>query len=235
MNQRPASGPETIVTTDPAGAAEELVAEALTAAVEERGRCHFVLSGGRTPVALYRLLAGHRDLPWPQVELFWGDERFVPVDHPDSNAGAAQEILVDALPIPSGQVHRWPILETASASAEAYESILTGQEGDPPVFDINLLGIGSDCHTASLFPKAEVLSSPGVTVATRAPNGQERLSLTIPALSNSRLVIFLVTGEEKRAALLQLLAAEGDPRICPARAITARERLVVVTDLDVTT
>ena len=226
---------EVITTSEPATAAEEIVANTLTAAVAERGRCLIALSGGRTPLALYRLLAERRDLPWEDVELYWGDERFVPYEHPDSNAGAAQATLVSRLPIPEEQVHRWPILESAAASAEAYESILTATTGQVPVFDLNLLGIGADCHTASLFPQAEVLNLPGVTVATRAPNDQERLSLTVPALSNSRVVLFLVTGEEKRAALLQLLADDGDSRICPAQAISALDRLAVVTDLYVST
>lgn len=223
---------EVVTTSKPAVAAEEIVAETLRAAVAERGRCRLALSGGRTPLALYGLLAGRRDLPWENVELYWGDERFVPHDHPDSNAGAAQATLVDRLPIPEEQVHRWPILESAEASARAYESTLRGATDTPPLFDINLLGLGTDCHTASLFPEAAVLGSPGLTVASRAPDGQERLSLTVPALSSSRLVLFLVTGEEKRAALLQLLAGSGDHRICPARAVSALERLVVVTDLD---
>ncbi|HEX7004527.1 MAG TPA: 6-phosphogluconolactonase [Trueperaceae bacterium] len=223
----------TVTSPDPAAHAEEIVAEAVQRAVDERGRCFVALSGGRTPLALYRLLAQRRGLPWGQVELFWGDERFVPHDHPDSNAGALEDVLISKVPIPPGQVHRWPILESAGASARAYELTLRERTSEVPMFDIDLLGLGRDCHTASLFPEAQVLDSPGLTVATRAPDGQQRLSLTVPALSSSRLVLFLVTGEEKRPALMQLLAAEGDRDICPARAITALERLMVVTDLAV--
>ena len=224
---------ETISTDEPAVTCERLVADALESAIDQRGSCLLALSGGRTPLPLFDRLAERRDLPWSRVEFFWGDERFVPLDHPDSNAGAAQRAMLDRLPVAADQIHRWPILDSATASAAAYERLLRERAGNPPLFDINLLGIGADCHTASLFPGDEVLGAPGLTVATRAPDGQERLSLTAPALSSSRLVIFLITGESKRAALLQLLAEEGDPATCPARSIGATERLVVVTDLDV--
>lgn len=224
---------ELIVTSEPAGLTSDIVSEALKEAVASRGRCLVTLSGGRTPLALYRLLANRSELPWSRVELFWGDERFVPTDHPDSNAGAAQGVLIEKISVPEPQVHRWPILASAEESARDYAETLKRVAGDPPRFDITLLGLGADCHTASLFPGSSSLLAEGLTVATRAPaNGQERLSLTAGALSGSRLVIFLVTGDEKRSALDELMSQEGDPERCPARAIGALERLLIITDLE---
>jgi 6-phosphogluconolactonase len=200
-------------------------------AVRKRGRCLLVLSGGRTPLALYRLLAREPQLPWPNTLLFWGDERFVPLEHPDSNAGAALEALVDRVPIPRAQVHAWPILEEPGASAAAYARLLIEVAGRQPVFDVTLLGLGADCHTASLFPGTATHLEAGLTVASHPPGmGQARLSLTATALSHSRNVLFLVSGSEKRTALATLLAAEGDPGNCPARAIGALDRLLVITD-----
>lgn len=204
----------------------------MTESVAERGRCLLNLSGGSTPLALYRLLAQHPDLPWSDTHLFWGDERFVPVDHLDSNAGSAQQVLVERVPVPASQVYPWPILDTPENSAKAYEALLGRTAGTPPLFDITLLGLGNDCHTAGLFPGSGSMSAPGLTVHSRPPGTtRARLSLTAGALSRSRLVIFLVTGNEKREALAALLAKEGDPERCPARAISALERLLVVTDL----
>jgi 6-phosphogluconolactonase len=200
-------------------------------AVQARGRCLLVLSGGSTPLALYRLLAREPGLPWEDITLFWGDERFVPPEHPSSNAGAALDALVNQVPIPRGQVHPWPILADPEASAAAYARLLVEIAGEEPTFDVTLLGLGSDCHTASLFPGTGAIHAGGLTVASRPAVATEpRLSLTPSALSRSRTVLFLVSGGEKRLALADLLATEGDPERCPARAIGALDRLLVVTD-----
>jgi 6-phosphogluconolactonase len=222
---------EAISTTDAAGRAADLVVAAIDGAVTERGRFLMVLSGGSTPAPLYRLLAERPGIPWTRVHLFWGDERFVPVDHPDSNQRSAREELTDRIDIPEEQVHPWPILASPAASAAAYASLLAKVAGDPPAFDLALLGLGSDCHTASLFPGTGTHLAPGLTVASRpAAVAQDRLSLTASALGSSRTVLFLVTGREKREALTALLAESGDPAACPARAIGARERLLLLTD-----
>lgn len=210
----------------------QLCTERLTAAVDARATATLVLSGGSTPLKLYGLLA-QADLPWNRIHVFWGDERFVPHDHPDSNYGAARRALLNHIDIPEGNVHPWPILESAEASAEAYSDILQSTLGLDALFDVTLLGLGSDGHTASLFPGTGTLRAQGLTVASRpALAASPRLSLTAGALSSSRAVIFLVSGEDKRPAFESLIApAQSGPGEQPARAIAASEELLLVTDL----
>ncbi len=222
---------ETIVTQDLAGRALELVSARLLAAVERSGSATLVLSGGSTPLELYRQLAAS-SLPWDRIHLFWGDERFVPHDHEDSNYGAAREAFLDGLAIPAGNVHQWPILDTAAASAEAYSDVLQNVLGAEPIFDVTLLGIGTDGHTASLFPGTGAALADGLTVASSPPGvAQQRLSLTLPLLSASRCVMFLVSGQDKRGVLAGLVEGGAeDPDLEPARAVTAADELLVVTD-----
>lgn len=207
--------------------------EKLRHALDSRGRASLVLSGGSTPLGLYALLAGS-DLPWEKISVFWGDERFVPPEHGDSNSGAARVVLLEPAGVPETNIHPWPILGTPEESAEAYAGVLTRELGPEPVFDLTLLGLGADGHTASLFPRSPALRAPGLTAADRPATTQHaRLTLTTRALSSSRTVMFLVSGDDKREALQELLAgdagtADGD---APARAITALEELLVVTDM----
>lgn len=225
------SRPEAITTPDPWQRAEAIITAALFDSVGKRGRFLMVLAGGRTPEPLYRRLAVRPGIPWERVHLYWGDERFVPSDHPESNARSVSEALIERVPVPAEQVHPWPILGTAAASAAAYAATIARTAGDPPRFDLSLLGLGADCHTASLFPGTGAHASDGLTLASRpASVAGHRLSLTAPTLSRSRITLFLVSGSEKRSALASLLAESGDPDNCPARAIGARERLVLLTD-----
>jgi 6-phosphogluconolactonase len=222
---------QAITTPDPVAYAAELITDAVARAMAARGRFLMVLSGGGTPVPLYRRLAELPGIPWRRIHVFWADERFVPADHAESNQRAVRESLLERVAIPTEQVHPWPILETPAASAAAYAGELARAAGDPPEFDFTLLGLGGDCHTASLFPGTGAHLASGLTVASRPPSvGQDRLSLTASALGRSRTTVFLVTGHEKRAALAGLLAENGDSDACPARAIEARERLLVLTD-----
>lgn len=226
---------EAVRTADVAGSALKLLRTEMERAADERRAFRLNLSGGSTPLELYRRLAGYSgELPWERVELFWGDERFVPYAHADSNFGAARQTLLQGVPLPPERAHPWPILDTAEASAEAYASELGRLLGDMPGlphFDLTLLGLGGDCHTASLFPGSDSAQASGWTVATRAPaSGGERLSMTAEALSSSRIVLFLVSGPGKREALAKLLAPSGSDRDCPARSISAHERLLLLTD-----
>lgn len=223
---------EIIRAPDVAAAAAELCRERLAAAIDDRGTATFVLSGGSTPLPLYRLLA-ESDLAWGNVHVFWGDERFVPHHDAESNYGAARRALLDAIDIPEGNVHPWPILESPEASAEAYSDILQSLLGLEASFDLTLLGLGADGHTASLFPGTGALDAEGLTLASRpAGSTSARLSLTAPVLNRSATVMFLVAGEDKRGALEGLLApTEPEGVELPARAITARRELLVITDL----
>lgn len=226
--------PPTVIRSDtPAETAFGLCHERLTQALDSRGSATLVLSGGSTPRPLYGLLA-ESDLPWQRIHVFWGDERFVPHDHEASNYGAARRVLLDHIDIPEGNVHPWPILETAQASAEAYSDVLQSTLGPDTVFDLTLLGLGADGHTASLFPGTGVLRERGLTVASRpATTDEERLSLTAEALSNSRTVLWLVSGADKLPALRDLLAETApSPGEYPARAISALNEQLLVTELE---
>ncbi len=224
--------PEILHVDDVADAALDLFVASMRTAVESRGRFVVALSGGSTPVPMYRALASRSDLPWPSSWVAWGDERFVPQEHPASNAGAARRAFLDAVPIPEEQVLPWPHLDTPEASAHAYAATLRGALGEAPTFDLTLLGLGADGHTASLFPGTGAALEPALTQVVRPSDQvQTRLSMGAAALSRSRVVAFLVRGEDKRAALQETLHGSGDLDRFPARAITALQRLLLITDL----
>lgn len=222
---------------DVAAAVTADLADAMRDAVSRRGRVVLCLSGGGTPLPAYRALAREEDLPWSRTWVAWGDERHVPPEHEDRNEGAAREALLNHVPVPEDQVLTWPWVPDAAPElcAEAYAARLEAALGDPeatPWFDVNVLGLGADAHTASLFPGCGGTLAPGVATVTR-PESQPtpRLTLTPRALSSSRHVWFLVAGEGKRAALLASLAGHDGERT-PAAVVTAREELRVYTDLE---
>ncbi len=201
-------------------AARRFVAAA-SRAVEAGTLCRVALSGGRTPLRTYRLLATDgmfRDsIHWPSMEFFWGDERCVPHDHPDSNYGAAWEALLRHVPVEQGRVHPIPDAPEPALAAEAYQATLRRAFGSDPVrFDLVLLGLGPDGHTASLFPPAPPAGEGDVLVAAarRPQDGSERVTLTPAALNAAHQILFLVTGAEKAEMLRSVLAAkEPDPAV----------------------
>jgi 6-phosphogluconolactonase len=209
--------------------AAEQVVERASAAVSEHGSFSLVLSGGATPRRLYRLLAEEspfrQRLPWAETMIFWGDERPVPPNHPDSNYRMAWEAMLSRVPVGPERMHRWPTELPPEESARAYEETIRRAlglaAGEPPRFDLVLLGLGADCHTASLFSGSPALAER--ERLTAAPwveaLGTHRLTLTPPALNAARCVLFLVTGEAKAEALRAALAPEGDSLRCPARAV----------------
>lgn len=218
---------------DIAAHAAELFQETMLESVRERDTFAVALAGGTTPLPLYRRLAARADLPWDRARVFIGDERFVPADHADSNFGSIRSALLDHVPVDPDRVHPWPIQAEPEASADAYAAVLDQELAGAP-FDLVLLGLGTDGHTAGIFPGTGTVHSHAATVASR-PDGAEhpRLSMTPRRLSESRVAAFLVSGDDKRDALAGLLAEDGDREALPARAIAALERLVVITDLDV--
>lgn len=226
------------VVPDVAAAVARDAAAVIERAAGSRGRAVLCLAGGGTPLPAYRALAERRDLPWGRVWVAWGDERDVPPDRADRNERAAREALLDRVPVPEDQVLPWPYARNADPQdvADAYALRLRRALGDPEEgawFDLTLLGLGADGHTASLFPGTGATRAEGLATAVR-PAGQPtaRLTLTPRALSSSRRVWFLVAGEAKRDALEATLAG-GDPERVPATAIRAREELRVFTDLAV--
>ena len=173
------------------------------------------LSGGATPRRLYELLAG-ADLPWGRVHWFWGDERFVPSDHPDSNYRMAREALLSRAPVPEANIHA---IRTEGASPEQaasnYEATLKRFHGaealspERPLFDVILLGLGEDGHTASLFPgDAALEEARRWVVAVRGARKEARITLTYPALESGRETALLVTGAAKRGALRRAQAGD---------------------------
>jgi len=211
---------ETEVLPDPEAVAL-YAATWLTARAEAAQRFTIALSGGSTPKQLYQLLAKapFRDrFPWARTRLFFGDERFVPPDHPDSNYRMANEAMIAHVPIPPGQVHRWPTDGDPAEAAKDYARTLQGHYGasrlDPgrPVFDVQLLGLGEDGHTASLFPGVAALQERDAwTAAVIGAKPEPRLTLTYPALNSSAEAVFLVAGDGKRAILAR--ARQHDPAL----------------------
>jgi 6-phosphogluconolactonase len=212
-------------------------------AVLERGRCDLVLAGGNTPRFVYERLARPGEagtIPWERVRLFWGDERFVPHDHPASNYRLARESLLKEARPPEGNVFPIPTGEaTPGQAALRYERTLRGLfPGQAfPAFDLVLLGLGADGHTASLFPGGpECEERTRWCLSSRAPEGaevRERITLSLPALSAARAVAFLVAGQDKRAALQSLLdPAMPTEKALPARRVRAADgELLCFTDL----
>jgi 6-phosphogluconolactonase len=203
------------------------VAQWLLDAIRQRGgTCTVCLAGGSTPRRLYEVLAVPpvvTRLPWEDVHWFWGDERFVPPDHPDSNFRMVDEALLSVAPIPRENIHPIPTegLSLADAAA-AYEATLKNFYGEDrldagrPLFDVTLLGLGEDGHTASLFPATPALREQQRWVRGVERTGSEpRITLTYPALDSSRTVAFLVTGARKREILARALAS--DPELPAGR------------------
>jgi len=165
------------------------------------------LSGGSTPKAIYAGLA-EADIDWTGVHLWWGDERFVPPDHADSNFRMVKEQLLSRVDIPTQQIHSWPILSTPELSAETYErEFLSFFENLQHRLDLQLLGMGDDGHTASLFPARPALEERDHLCVANHVQGKDsiRLSLTFKGLARSENVVFLVKGKGKAKALKEVL------------------------------
>lgn len=192
-------------------------------AIEERGRFAVVLAGGSTPKATYEILA--RDyvdrVDWSRVHVFFGDERGVPPDHEDSNYRMAREALLDHVPL--GSVHRMQGELPPDEAAEAYEEELHEffRTEEAPRFDLVLLGIGEDGHTASLFPETSALEIHDRWVVANPVLKLEttRITLTVPVINGALMVFFLVAGEGKAEALRNILGGDADPREYPASLI----------------
>jgi 6-phosphogluconolactonase len=199
-------------------ALEELLRD-LDEAIHQRGRGAIALSGGHTPEKMYAIWAAsekyRNETDWNHVHLFWGDERYVPQGDPLSNYRMTREALLSHVPIPAANVHAAPTsLPTPEQAAAAYDQELRKFFGSTaPAFDVTLLGLGPEGHTASLFPDSAALEEKKrwvlpVQVAAVPPN---RLTFTLPVLNSSRNTYFLVAGENKRT-ILAALRAEPDSR-----------------------
>lgn len=199
-------------------------------------RCSVVLSGGSTPQALYRLLtteAYRTQIDWQRCWIFWGDERFVPADHPDSLYGMARATLLDHVPIPADQIVPFQTVACSPAeSAMHYQQQLLGFGGGvPPRFDLVLLGMGPDGHTASLFPGHPEPTHPGEALALAVENAPKpppiRLSLSYRAFNQARTLLVLVAGADKQAMLQQVWSEPANPALRPIQGIAPESGQVI--------
>jgi 6-phosphogluconolactonase len=222
--------------------AADLFVAAAAAAVRARNRFTVALSGGATPRPLYELLATppySERIAWPQVYLFWGDERCVPPDHPDSGYGMVREAMLSRVPIPGENVlpmysGRDTPQEAAAKYEETLRRIFRPAPGELPRFDLVLLGLGADGHTASLFPGSPALGErKKLVVADYVEKlAAYRLTLTLRVINAAAKVIFLVTGKNKAAMLYGVLHGPYRPRDIPAQLVQPAGELIFLTDRD---
>lgn len=208
-------------------AAKEVVQVVMGCRKEGR-ECFAALAGGSTPRGLYQLLTSEpyrSQLSWEHLRVFWGDERTVPPDHHESNFRMAEEALLSHVPVPASQVFRIEGELPAGEAAARYEAVLREQfrlsPGEIPRFDLILLGMGPDGHTASLFPGTSVVAESRKLVA--APWVEKlhthRVTVTPPVLNAAKHVVFLVSGHDKATALRAVLEGPSDPARYPAQVL----------------
>ncbi len=217
------------------------IVEASRASISTRGRFLLALNGGGTPRRLFELLGSdfRGQMDWSRTHVFWGDERCVPPDDEESNYGQAREMFLNRVGIPEPNVHRVKTeLEPAEAARE-YSLVLKRFASPPqsaadlpiewPRFDIVLLGMGEDGHTASLFPGSSVDSTEPVTAVTGHYQGRpaNRVTLTPLALNSARTILFMVTGESKAETLSRVLGEARDPKLLPAQRIEPKDGEVI--------
>ena len=195
-----------------------VVLDKMQSACQSRGICTIALAGGSTPKPLYEALAA-QNLPWEKIHVFWGDERYVAPSHPDSNAGMARIAWLDRVdmhPMPTDGDS--PPGDAAKHDAQLRE-FFGVPVGEFPAFDVILLGMGDDGHTASLFPQTEALHVRDRLVTVGNKDGTPRITFTVPLINQARCVLFLVAGANKKPALAQIFAPAASEMAYPARLI----------------
>jgi 6-phosphogluconolactonase len=236
----PGPKPKFVICEDAEGVARagaDLFVRQVDSAVRARGRAAVALSGGSTPKRMYELLATEPwkgKVQWHLVHVFWGDERCVPPSDRASNYGMSSLALLDQVPIPGGNVHRIPAeLSPPKLAASQYEADMRRYFGDSePVFDLVLLGLGTNAHTASLFPNTPALSITDRWVAYNFIEEIQmcRITLTAPVLNAGRAVAFLVTGQEKAEVVRDVLYGDFDSQNKPAQLIRPTGEFLWVLD-----
>jgi 6-phosphogluconolactonase len=205
-----------VVPTSPelARRAAEWLELEMARAIAGRGACAACLAGGRTPEPVYRELAAASSIDWSRVEVFFGDERAVPPDHPDSNYLMVHRVLLSRVPIPAGQVHRMEAERSdREAAAREYERSLPSQ------LDIMVLGMGPDGHTASLFPGSAALDEQQrlVVPVIGAKPPPQRLTITPPVIEAARRVAVIATGGDKAAMVARAIEGPLSPKDVPVQ------------------
>ncbi|TBR60608.1 6-phosphogluconolactonase [Westiellopsis prolifica IICB1] len=203
--------------------AKALILSQINAAIEQRGKFTIALSGGSTPKPLYEAIAT-QNLPWDKIHVFWGDERYVPPDHPDSNEGMARRAWLNRVNIPAANIHAVPTTEgdpvvSAAKHERELQEFFHSSPGEFPALDVILLGMGDDAHTASLFPHTEALKVRDRLITVGNKDGNPRITFTYPFINAARCVIFVVAGANKKPALAQVFAPEADNSTYPSRLI----------------
>jgi 6-phosphogluconolactonase len=205
------------------------ILDRLHQSIRQKGTATIALAGGSTPKAIYQAIS-QAQFPWDKLHVFWGDERFVPPTHTDSNELMARDNWLNQVAIPTANIHPWPTeIGTPEQCADSYGLALQSHfQTNLPTFDLVLLGMGEDGHTASLFPHSPALNVADKSTTVGSKDGQPRLTLTAAAINNSACVAFIVTGAGKRPALQQVMnltiSAEADHQY-PARLIAPAQEL----------
>lgn len=216
---------------DLARQAAETIASSLDLALAQRDRAQLALAGGSTPRACYEKL-GAEHLPWDRIDVLLGDERWVPADHPDSNARMIEASLRQQPAARKARFHPVPTEATSvQEGCRLYEDLLKRLcPGDPPTLDLVLLGLGDDGHTASLFPGTTAAANRTDLVTSGEGKGLVRVTMTAPLLSAARQVLFLVSGTGKQQALKRLLDPQESPQRTPARLVQPQSTVLVLAD-----
>ena len=208
-----------------AGAVADEIVASINDAVGERNRCSLVLSGGKTPGEVYRTLAKPPrvdEVPWQKLFLFLGDERYVPHDDSQSNYQTVRETLLVHVPTPGPKVYPFDTsLASPEQSAAQYEKKIRELEKlsatAAPQFDVVMLGVGEDGHTASIFPGSPLVNQSGALCkAVKSPDGQSRITLSPEALFGARKILILVRGENKSEIVKRVLRGEASEQDVPA-------------------
>ena len=208
---------------------KEIVLEKIAAAIKSHDLCTIALAGGSTPKPLYESLATC-DLPWQKIHIFWGDERYVPADNVDSNQFMTRQVLLERIDIPDANIHPMPTSgmspeKDAATHEEELISFFKLLPGEFPTFDLIILGMGDDGHTASLFPNTEVLKENQKLVSVGSKSDQPRLTFTVPLINQAKSVLFLVSGANKKEVLGKVFAKDEDSYLFPARLIQPQGEL----------
>ncbi len=212
----------------------DLIVDKINTTLDQQAQFTIALAGGSTPKPLYEALA-QKSLPLEKIHIFWGDERYVPGDHPDSNQRMARQAWLDQVNFPAANIHSMPTgSNDPSVDAQTHNRELQDffgvTAGELPTFDIILLGMGDDGHTASLFPQTEALTVSDRLITVGNKDGQPRLTFTYPLINNARCVIFLVAGDNKRPALAEIFSPNGDETLYPAKAVKPQGELLWLLD-----
>jgi len=214
-------------------AAAEIIIETANVAIKENGCFTIALTGGTSPESVYKLLAREdyaSQIDWSKVFIFWGDERWVSLDDERSNAGMAFNSLLKHVPIPSDQIFpMWESDRNPEEFAKSYEELLRNQLGTDGQFDLILLGMGADGHTASLFPGTEVLAEKERWVVSYYLEAQQmyRITLTAPLLNKAKKIMFLVFGAAKADVLYEVLEGERNECVYPSQLINTENKQVI--------